>query len=716
MTVAGGKITEKLSAPNGAEWWTASELIELGSKALPTTPQAINAKAKRHEWRKQIRAGQGGAWEYHLSALPEAARQHIARLALQATRPQLPAPVSVPAAAAAGNAVKNLAGLPVNSPARRRAEARLLVLAALEQYRQAGGLTLSKAIAGFIEIYHSNMISVPDLVREELPEISRSSLFDWMKKRDQQGAERLAGNYRGRKEDGAIDKNATLRELLIGMYAERPDLPASVYLNELQKHLPNVRLPSLRVLQRWLTAWKTNNPRVSLQIENPDKAKSKYLSAIGSASAGINRANQLWEMDATPADILLKDGRWCLTGAIDIATRRAAARVTRTPTQQAHMGLIRHSALRHGMPEAIRTDNGKDYIGHSFVAAVAALSIEHRVCTPFSPEKKPHIERFFGTLTRDLFARLPGFSGHSVAHAQAIRARRTFANRLGTADEVAFSVDLTAAELQANIDSWLDAYHNRPHSALGDRTPNELSAELGIGIRGIPEERRLDLLLMDLPNGGGQRIVQKNGIEAVGTTFIASWIGPHIGYTVLVRLDPTDMGTIHCFDPSDGAYIGAAIAEELFGIERQQIAAASKAAQRAIDRTAHREIADIKKRYSQQRLAAAIASGEQLPDSVVIQLPHMRRVAEMTTEQQAELDAATDEILAAPAPKQDADVAEADARFARWHQLDQAIKSGEAISEQERGWHRTYHLDPECQAYLAMIEDFGEEAVLRKAG
>lgn len=718
MTAARAIIMEKLAAEHGGDWWTATELLQLQSEALPKTPQAINAKAKRQDWRKQVRTGQGGAWEYHLSSLPESVRQHIARLALQAPQQHLPVPLPQQQDRAPTDAVvKNLAGLPADSKQRRRAEARLLVLAALETYRKAGNLSLSKAVPDFIDLYHAGTIAAPAMVREELPQLSRSSLFDWLRKRNTQGAERLALNYRGRTDDSLIDKNATVREMLIGMYAERPDLAASVYLDTLRERLPNTTLPSLRALQRWLTRWKEQNPRVALQIENPDKAKSKYLSAIGSSSAGIVRANQVWEMDATPADILTRDGRWSLTGLIDVATRWAAVRVTRTPTQQAHMGLIRQMAMQRGLPETVKTDNGKDYTGHAFEAALAALELTHALCTPFSPEQKPHIERFFGTLTRDLFARLPGFSGHNVAHAQAIRSRRTFAKRLGTSDEAAFSVDLTAAELQVNINSWLDAYHNRPHEGLGDRTPAEAAAALGLGIKGIPDIRRLDLLLMDLPNGGGKRIVQKHGIEAEGTVFVASWIGPHIGYPVLVRLDPTDMGTIHCFSPADGSYIGEAIAEELLGIERRAMAATSRAAQKAIDRAAHQQIAAIRKQFNQQRIAAATRGDETLPGHVVIELPQFRhQQPELSSEDQADLDAAADAAMAQPAASRDADVEEADARFARWYALDARIKAGEAVSDQLRQWHRVYGSDAECQSYLAMIADFGVEEVLRKAG
>lgn len=52
------------------EWFTAKELVSIAG--LPTTPQAINQRAKKEEWLRQRRTGiQGGrAVEYHISSLP----------------------------------------------------------------------------------------------------------------------------------------------------------------------------------------------------------------------------------------------------------------------------------------------------------------------------------------------------------------------------------------------------------------------------------------------------------------------------------------------------------------------------------------------------------------------------------------------------------------------------------------------------------------------
>ena len=122
------------------------------------------------------------------------------------------------------------------------------------------------------------------------------------------------------------------------------------------------------------------------------------------------------------------------------------------------------------------------------------LDIEPDVLPPYSPEKKPFIERFFGTLTRGLLAYLPGFAGHDVAQRQAIRARRSFAERRGESEADAFQVELPAAELQARIDAWIETiYEREPHDGLDGRTPFEVAA--GQPVRRIENERALDILL-----------------------------------------------------------------------------------------------------------------------------------------------------------------------------------------------------------------------------
>ena len=53
--------------------------------------------------------------------------------------------------------------------------------------------------------------------------------------------------------------------------------------------------------------------------------------------------------------------------------------------------------------------------------AIFALQINDVPVPPFCPELKPHVERVIQTISHSLFERLPGYVGHNVAEAQAIR-------------------------------------------------------------------------------------------------------------------------------------------------------------------------------------------------------------------------------------------------------------------------------------------------------
>ncbi|MBB4268250.1 DNA-binding protein [Roseospira visakhapatnamensis] len=66
-------------------WHTAAELA--GVADLPDTERGVLLVAAREEWPSRPRQGRGGGREYPVSALPEKARQALARRALAADAP-----------------------------------------------------------------------------------------------------------------------------------------------------------------------------------------------------------------------------------------------------------------------------------------------------------------------------------------------------------------------------------------------------------------------------------------------------------------------------------------------------------------------------------------------------------------------------------------------------------------------------------------------------
>ena len=275
------------------------------------------------------------------------------------------------------------------------------------------------------------------------------------------------------------------------------------------------------------------------------------------------------------------------------------------------------------MAEAIKTDEGKDYVSQHVVGAAAALGIDHRVCLPYRPDLKPFVERAIGTVSRDLFAFLPGFSGHSPADAAALRARKTFADRRGKSPAVTLEAGISPAKLQEELDRWCDdVYARRPHGGLDGASPWERATSWSGDIRRIADERALDALLAEAA-GNGRRTVRKEGLHVGTRRYIAGPLGRLVGQKVRVRRDPTDLGRIHVYRYRDGPgwrdwdFVCVADDVKRPDVDVAEIAAEARAEARAEDRESRSWAGALVERYqpgaSMERvLDAAAAEAEKV--------------------------------------------------------------------------------------------------------
>jgi hypothetical protein len=480
--------------------------------------------------------------------------------------------------------------------AQARMDARLAVVRAFEAYAKACGLPLHQARIAFSLAYNDGGIEVPHLVRDEVPQTSDSSIERWQRALRTGGITALAGAYGNRAGSGCIDSQPALAEFVKAMLVTHPHARASHVMQGLRARftgphavmVQRLELPSLRTLERWIGAWREENAEVLQALSNPDAWKNQHMLAFGSKSEGITELNQLWELDSSPADLLLADGlRYSLVGGIDVGTRWPRLVVSRTSKSTAVAALVRRMLLDLGVPQRVKTDNGADYKSLHIRRVFGALSPPgedmQEFCPPFQPWHKPHIERFFGTWARDLVELAPGYIGHNVAERSAIEARKSFAERLMTRGETV-EVRMTAAELQAFCDRWTDdVYMHNPHSGLDGKTPFEAAARGCADRRVIDDEHTLDILLAEAPDNGGRRTVQKKGIQLDNTYFIAPELEAWVKREVFVRYDPIhhDLGTIYVFGGDDMAFICKAEAPERTGMDRREVASKGKAMQTA---------------------------------------------------------------------------------------------------------------------------------------
>ena len=108
----------------------------------------------------------------------------------------------------------------------------------------------------------------------------------------------------------------------------------------------------------------------------------------------------------------------------------------------------------YGLMRQLNVDNGSDFASEALELACQSFGVELRSGARKTPWFKPIIERFFGTLNREVCHKLPG---------------STFSNIVEKGDyDSEKAALLTLKELKELITKWIcDVYHQRPHRTLG---------------------------------------------------------------------------------------------------------------------------------------------------------------------------------------------------------------------------------------------------------
>jgi transposase InsO family protein len=575
------------------DYLSAAELAALALPGLPATKRGVLFAAERGGWDARERAGRGGGVEYALASLPAEAR--IAYLGHHVDEIELPASLAREAASEPEAAL-------LGAPAAEARDARLAVLTLADTIAAQAGIGRKRADAYFCDCYNAGQVDAASWIRAAVRRITPRTLARWRAFAKAGHKSKLAvDRAAARRGTGVLDRanGGEVRTYVLALIAKQPQLTAHHIRALAADRFPSVRvgdrvqpLPPVSTFQKILKVWKQSY-RVELEsIRNPDGFKSTMRFAARVA-VPAQRLNEVWQIDASPADALLKDGRHTIYVCLDVYSRRMIATVSKTARAAAVGLLIRKAIVAWGVPERIKTDNGSDFIARTTQRLFAALGIDHETSAPFSPEQKGHVERAIGTLQRGLMRTLEGFIGHSVADRKVIENRKAFSARLGETPEDMFEVALTAADLQQRLDAWCaDVYGQAPHAGLKGQTPFAVAAMSGGAIRRIEDLRALDMLLAPVAGKDGLRTVTKSGLRINDTYYSGGFLGLDIGRTVLVRMDEADMGRAYVFDQNGETYLGEAISPELLGIDPAVAARAMRAEQKQL---LDDSIADAKK-------------------------------------------------------------------------------------------------------------------------
>ena len=194
--------------------------------------------------------------------------------------------------------------------------------------------------------------------------------------------------------------------------------------------------------------WAVNRKRIERlwRLEGhrlPRRPRSGKRAQGSGENSSRNRpatsVNHTWSYDFVSA-MTRRSGPIRILNVVDEFSRRSLGScVSRSIGAQA---VIRHLSklfATHGHPQAIRSDNGREFIASSVVSWLADHGVAAVFIEKASPQQNPFVERFNGTMRRDLL------------------------------DVEEFDSVLEARVL---VDAWNLEYNTqRPHRGLGFMTP-----------------------------------------------------------------------------------------------------------------------------------------------------------------------------------------------------------------------------------------------------
>ncbi|MBB3004007.1 transposase InsO family protein [Paraburkholderia tropica] len=225
----------------------------------------------------------------------------------------------------------------------------------------------------------------------------------------------------------------------------------------------------------------------------------------------------------------------------------------------AHDGFAsqRMPELAYAVWERMKLDNAKANLADDTIRALCEFVGCFVDAGPrHSPDERPYIERFFGTVASRLSSRLPGYTG---SHPRDLR--RALADPKGN-----LRLYVSLGELEELLEYSIASYNGTPHSGLNNATPLEAMEFFVRGrqtmVTWLAEHHRRTLCLMQSARRCPVRAYLDQGIRPHvnlhGVRYTNSVLATSthlIGQRLLVYMNADDLRCVRAFLP-DGTELG----------------------------------------------------------------------------------------------------------------------------------------------------------------
>ncbi|ENM1379849.1 DDE-type integrase/transposase/recombinase [Campylobacter jejuni] len=332
---------------------------------------------------------------------------------------------------------------------------------------------------------------------------------------------------------------------------------------------------SVKTLQNFIKNYYKDKPLEHCIItQGLDRAKSKFLPAQGNQRELYDMKNMCWQIDSSPADIIVRDDetlepfRPHILSVVDVFSGMGVATLVSKSNSLSLTRLLWKAIDKFGKPDMIKGDNGKDYLSKDFQSLLDGLNITYDAAIAYAGEQKALVERRFGTLQHAGISKMHGHIGNSLAKREMIEQKtpkkeRKAKDEYGFAKKTNQKLLLTFSEacefLEAEVIKW---NMSKVRRKKGVKTPLELWNSCDRAIVKISYEEFLF-------NAGNKelRVVGKKGINFESRVY-KSALMPSVGTKVKCVQNIDNIKELFIYDLS-GNFLCLALDESIAKLSKE---------------------------------------------------------------------------------------------------------------------------------------------------
>lgn len=545
------------------EWFSAQEiadaLVRLRLNVMPQTKQGVINYIKRNDWHSfadqhRERSARGGGYEYHISLLPDALRAAI--LAERSTEITL-----VETQAKKNRELAKRSALSTATLSARQREvmnARATILSAIEMLQVRHGMSQRQAIQAFIAdpdavgIFDALIVTANDRASNRASSrgatVSRATIYDWFKKRDEIGL-------------GALAPLPT---------KEKQEIPSWFW--QFLRFYAQPQKPALsESLEKFLKVWPAKLPkpnydqvrRLMTRLDESFGTLERHRGREGSLTLKSRMAYVMRSTDdLLPTCVYTADGKTFdaevqhpihgqpfrpeITSIVDVATRKCVGfSIGLAENTIGVVDALRHACEMNGIPAIFYVDRGPGFknetLDNHLTGVIGRLGITKLHSLPYNSQARGIIERFNGSVWNPLAKEFSTYIGADMdrqAKQRSFKETRRELKAFGTSRSLPSVEEFLTACRNA-----IASYNAKPHSELpGKMSPNqywEYHQSKGFEIVPVLESESNDLFRPYV-----RRKTNRALVEFIGNSYFHLDLERYHGEYVLVGYDIHDASKV----------------------------------------------------------------------------------------------------------------------------------------------------------------------------